>query len=183
MATRPFDDEPLGSWLGRVAARYRMGVWQLCEAYDLDIGTPDSGMGWLLLPPQPARNITALAMLARLDVPDLQSMQTPAPWPLARRLAAYCPRCLFLNDLDVTAPCWRRSWLDPAATWCAKHARPLGNVTAGQLRHCRNFDGVLQTVSRREKLLRGLELSPVRRPVAAQARHHDIACSSQHVVE
>jgi hypothetical protein len=174
VAPRPFADEPLGGWLGRVAARYRIGVWQLCEAYGLDIETTDSGIRWLLLPPQPARNITVLAMLARLDDTDLQSMQASAPWPLARRLAAYCPRCLFLNDLDITAPCWRRGWLDPTATWCAKHARPLASVAAGQLRHCRNFDGVFRTVRRRERLLRGLEIAPVRRLAAAQPSRHGL---------
>jgi hypothetical protein len=55
-----------------------------------------------------------------------------------------CLRCLFVNDLDVTAPCWKHSWLDPAATHCARHARPLGKVAAGVLRRCRNLDGVFR---------------------------------------
>lgn len=183
VAPRPFADEPLGGWLGRVAARYRLGVWQLCEAYGLDTGTTDSSMGWLLLPPQPARNIEALAMLARLDVRTLESMQTPVQWPLARRLAAYFPRCLFLNDLDVTSPCWRRSWLDPAATWCARHARPLGSVAAGKLRHCRNFNGVVQTVGRRERLQRALESAHFGRHAAARMPPQDIDRSGPHAVE
>jgi hypothetical protein len=182
VAPRPFADEPLGGWLGRVAARYRLGVWQLCEAYGLDTGTTDSGMGWLLLPPQPARNIDALAMLARLDVRTLESMQTPVQWPLARRQAAYCPRCLFLNDLDVTSPCWRRNWLDPAATWCARHARPLGSVAAGKLRHCRNFNSVVQTVGRRERLQRALDSAHVARLAAARMPRQDIDRSGPHSV-
>jgi hypothetical protein len=183
VAPRPFADEPLGGWLGRVAARYRLGVRQLCEAYGLDTGTTDSGMGWLLLPPQPARNIDALAMLARLDVRTLESMRTPVQWPLARRQAAYCPRCLFLNDLDVTSPCWSLNWLDPAATWCARHARPLESVAAGKLRHCRNFDAVVQTIGRRETLQRALKLAHVGRLSTARMPRQVIDRPSPYAVE
>ncbi len=176
VAPRPFADEPLGAWLGRVAAHYRMGVLPLCEAYGLDIRASDSRIGWLLLPPQPARNMDALAVLALLAVHKLQPMQTDAQWPLVRRQAAYCPRCLFLNDLDVTAPCWKRSWLDPAVTYCARHARPLATVAARVLRRCRNFDGVIQAVSLHEKRLRRLDyergrhLEPRRGMVSSEAR-------------
>ena len=40
----------MGSWLGRVAARYRMSVAQLVEDYHLQIPLETSRAGWLLLP-------------------------------------------------------------------------------------------------------------------------------------
>ncbi len=46
VAPRPFADEPLGTWLGRVAARYRMAVVQLCDAHALDIDFQGSDLGW-----------------------------------------------------------------------------------------------------------------------------------------
>jgi hypothetical protein len=38
VAPRPFVDEPLGSWLGRLAARYRLGVCDLANLYGIDLG-------------------------------------------------------------------------------------------------------------------------------------------------
>ena len=48
VALRPFADEPLGSWLGRVAASYRITVEQLwCDA-GLDERPISTSAGWLL---------------------------------------------------------------------------------------------------------------------------------------
>jgi hypothetical protein len=159
VAPRPFADEPLGTWLGRVAARYCMAVAQLCDAHTLDIDFQGSGLGWILLPWQPVRILQRLATLARLTLRDLEAMQSGAEWPLARTHASYCPRCLFLNELDVTGPVWKRSWLAPGAAHCYRHDRSLGSIPAGKLRHCRNFDDVVHAVGRQEKRLRNAELA------------------------
>lgn len=46
-APRPFADEALGSWIGRVAGRYRMNVTQLDTDYELRLGLT-SGLFWLM---------------------------------------------------------------------------------------------------------------------------------------
>jgi hypothetical protein len=49
-------------------------------------------------------------------------------------------RCVFVNPVDVTAPRWKRAWIDPAASRCEVHATELTCISAGRLRSCSNFD-------------------------------------------
>ena len=50
VSPRPFPEEALGSWLGRVAARYRMSVQHLCHEHELQLDLETSRAGWLVLP-------------------------------------------------------------------------------------------------------------------------------------
>jgi hypothetical protein len=66
----------------------------------------------------------------------------------------YCFRCLVLNEADVSAPRWKREWLDPTAEFCSVHHRPLETVPASVFRLSNHFDAALRTISRyREKCL------------------------------
>jgi hypothetical protein len=66
----------------------------------------------------------------------------------------YCFRCLVLNDADVSAPRWKREWLDPTAEFCSVHHRPLETVPASVFRLSNHFDAALRAISRyREKCL------------------------------
>jgi hypothetical protein len=136
-----------------------MAIVQLCDAHGLDIDFRGSSLGWILLPQQPVRILQRLATLARLNLRELEAMQSGAEWPFAHTQASYCPRCLFLNELDVTAPVWKRSWLALCAAHCQRHDRSLGSISAGKLRHCRNFDDVVHAVGRQERRLRDAELA------------------------
>jgi len=138
----------MGSWLGRVAARYRMSVRQLCDEYGLELNVDTSSAGWLVRPLVPDSTVSQLARLARLDEGRLHEIQTPTVWAASRRAQGYCARCLFVNPVDVTAPRWKREWLDPQATSCDVHGTPLSFIASSTLRSCRNFDQTLKVVGR-----------------------------------
>jgi hypothetical protein len=111
-APRPFHEEAMGSWLGRVAARYRMGVTQLLKDYDLQVPINASGAGWLLLPALNTEVLQRLARLARMKVDMLQAIQIPVSWSCDCRNVFYCKACLFVNPEDVFSPMWKRQWFD-----------------------------------------------------------------------
>src|SRR6202048_5510465 len=54
-------------------------------------------------------------------IADVLHIQTPSPWLTDRRCMPYCFRCLVLNDADVSAPRWKREWLEPTAEFCRVH--------------------------------------------------------------
>jgi hypothetical protein len=83
--------------------------------HDLDseyaLGLPrGKSLGWLAAGPHPPRTLDALSDLARINRSLLHAMESPVEWADATR-AAYCPRCIFLNPVDVTQPFWKRDWL------------------------------------------------------------------------
>lgn len=141
-----------------------MSVEQLAATCCLDIDFTAGSAGCLQLPPQPADILARLAYLARLDVARLEAVQTPAHWTVAGYGLPYCHRCLVLNPLDVTSPCWRRHWLDPATVHCRQHADPMRRIRVSMLRRCRNFDDVLRHVRQHDDKVRQRQI---------QARSHD----------
>lgn len=121
VAPRPFFEEAFGSWLGRVATCYQVSVGMLWET-STGLDMPNLGKaGWILFPPVSASPLDQLSKLARVSEGRLASIQTPPEWMADQRYLAYCFRCLVLNDVDVSAPRWKREWLDPKAEYCAAH--------------------------------------------------------------
>lgn len=150
VAPRPFAVEPIGGWLGRVAARYRMSVDELALLYGLELAFSRPGNAWLLVGRIGGPTIDRLARLARVDPESLYAMQGPAGPEQSTQLA-YCPSCLFLNPLDITAPCWRQEWFAAPSSGCAIHAQPWSNLSITSLRECDNFDKLLRVISRHER--------------------------------
>ena len=150
VAPRPFAVEPIGGWLGRVAARYRMSVDELALLYGLELAFDRPGNAWLLVGRIGAATIDSLARLARVDPESLDAMQGPAGPGQSTHLA-YCPSCLFLNPLDITAPCWRQEWFAGPSSGCAIHAQPWAYLSVTSLRKCDNFDKLLRVISRHER--------------------------------
>lgn len=118
----------MGSWLGRVAARYWMSVGDLSEEYGLELNINAPRAGWIALPMVPDATVGRLARLARLDKGRLLQIQTPNCVSATRRVQLYCARCLFVNPVDVAAPRWKRVWLDPDASTCEVHGTPLATI-------------------------------------------------------
>ena len=150
VAPRPFAVEPISGWLGRVAARYRMSVHELAQLYGLEVAFCGYDSTWLEVSSFADATLDKLAALARLNVAELKALQWPlvaTPAQRGRRQLACCPSCLFLNPLDVTAPCWKREWLVSVMSTCPIHLRPMQNVSSLSLRKCGNFDHVLKAVS------------------------------------
>jgi hypothetical protein len=151
VAPRPFIQEALGGWIGRVASRYRMSVREFAEQMELDLEGHEGGAGWLLLPAQSTRTLGRLAVLARLDPEVLRAIEIPKDWIQLRKRYSYCPRCVFLNPDDVASPYWKRHWLDPAAALCEAHATPLRAIPASRVRTCQNLGQLLTLGSRYER--------------------------------
>ena len=150
VAPRPFAVEPIGGWLGRVAARYRMSVGELAQLYDLDLGFDRLSNTWLQVSPIGDATLEKLAALARVNVADLHALQAPLTASAPQHQLVYCPSCLFLNPLDAASPCWKRVWMDPPATYCQIHTRPLRKLPITSVRMCGNFDRLLRVISRHE---------------------------------
>lgn len=151
--------EPIGSWVGRVAARYRMTVHELAQTYGLDIPFDRQANTWLLVSAMGGTTIEKLARLARVDAAVLVSIQEVQDESLLQRLA-YCRQCLFLNPLDITSPCWKREWLEQSQRMCPIHGEPLAQLPITSLRPCGNFDKLLRVISRREQLRRARSTTP-----------------------
>lgn len=137
----------MGSWIGRIAARYRMRTLEFAADWGVQAPLCATNVGWLLAAPIPELVIKKWAYLARIDPEQLKRIQTPDPWLIPRKRVAYCGRCLFLNRADVTAPRWKREWFDPDASNCAEHREPLRHLAAGKLNKCGNFGNVIRVVS------------------------------------
>lgn len=150
VAPRPFAIEPIGGWVGRVAARYRMSVDELAQEYGLQVDFDRPSNAWLLILRVSEATIGQLAALARVKAADLSALQLPQAESATQTQLAYCQGCIFLNPQDVTSPCWKREWMDPSVAWCTIHDRPLQRLPIASLRICGNFDHVLRLVSRRE---------------------------------
>jgi hypothetical protein len=147
LAPRPFDDEAFGSWLGRVAAKYRISVGALWEM-SVDESCPRfENVGWILFPRIGQITLDRLSMLARLDGNKLSRIQTPTQWITPRHRLPHCFKCLVLNDADVSASRWKREWLDPAERYCRVHYSALETVPANLFNTSPNFTGALRAIS------------------------------------
>ncbi|WP_321931280.1 TniQ family protein [Paraburkholderia guartelaensis] len=148
MAPRPFYEEAFGGWFGRVAARYQISVATLWEMSASETMPALGTAGWIPFPPISQTALHRHAVLARLDDHMLSYIQTPPEWITDRRCLAYCFRCLVLNDVDVSAPRWKREWLQPAAEFCRVHRTLLETVPASVFRRSDHFEAALRAISR-----------------------------------
>lgn len=101
----------------------------------------------MALPLQDLEATEQVAWLARVDVAELQRIQTPREWSTGRTRFNCCNECLFLNRFEVTSPGWLLDWLNPAGSTCPAHQTPCLTVAASALRRCSNMDGVLRRLS------------------------------------
>ncbi|WP_175153169.1 TniQ family protein [Paraburkholderia ultramafica] len=148
VAPRPFYEEAFGGWLGRVAARYQVSVAMLWEMSASEPLPAHGTAGWILFPPISKIALQQFAALARLDEQRLRHVQTPSAWISERRCMPYCFRCLVLNDADVSAPRWKREWLEPTVEFCTVHHTLLETVPASIFRLSSHFDAALRAISR-----------------------------------
>ncbi|MFS8980952.1 TniQ family protein [Cupriavidus necator] len=151
VAPRPFDDEALGGWLGRLAARYQISVDQLWQIGDLGAFPALTNTGWLLFPPMDPQALCRLALLTHIGIPRLKALQTPMAWVSDRDQLPYCFDCLVLNPVDVFSPRWKRDWLDPHTAVCQVPGHRLNTLPPCTLRICHNLTAVLRAISKRQR--------------------------------
>jgi TniQ len=152
-APRPFEAEVLSGWIGRIASRYRMSVQALAATCELDLQMPD-GRKWLLMPKLQHQMVGRLAALTRISTQAINDIRVPLHWDGPRAHFCYCARCVFLNPLDVTAPIWRREWLDQSQPGCSVHGDEFRTLPASRVLACTNLDELLAVVSRQERDIR-----------------------------
>lgn len=152
-APRPFEAEVLGGWIGRIASRYRMSVQAFAATCELDLQMP-GGRDWLLMPKLQPEMVSRLAVLTRISTQGIIDIRVPLHWEGPRTHFCYCARCVFLNPLDVTAPIWRREWLDQSLSACPIHGDEFQTLQAGRVLACTNLDKLLDLVSHRERDMR-----------------------------
>lgn len=147
----------------RSKAVFRRGIWQLARSgRDVLPGQRGHAMGnkhgagyaepgkagWILFPPVSASPLDQLSKLARVSEGRLAAIQTPPEWMADQRYLVYCFRCLVLNDVDVSAPRWKREWLDPEAEYCTAHHSLLETVPASIFGKAANFGAAMRAISR-----------------------------------
>jgi len=147
-APRPFEDEAFGSWVGRVASRYRMTVEMAWEINGLGPLPALTSAGWILFAPLNDYALDKLAALARVEAETIASIQTPGSWMVARRRLPFCFRCLVINPLDVSAPYWKRAWLNPSIIECCEHGAQLETAPPSVLRRAGNMQQLISSVGR-----------------------------------
>ncbi len=144
VAPRPFFDEAMGSWLGRVAGRYRMSVSQLDADYQLQLPLDATRAGWLVMPPLAPVLLQRLAGFARIPVRQLEAIQMPVEWLRQERSYRYCKHCLGMNLQDLTAPYWKRRWFKPGFERCVEHEGPLASLGVCQMGKCGNMRDIVK---------------------------------------
>jgi hypothetical protein len=186
LAPRPFPDESIRSWIGRIAARYDLEslelVARLRGSTDVD-GSRVSALDWMV----DAELETLLARAARLDRSQISALRVPVrdlP-PLAtwhRQVLAWCSACV-REDIARYGETYERGiWRLGCCAACPTHSMLLEEIclcvygrcrfrpVAGRLRLvcevCRRPADALQdslpgaeaSVVRRGELLAGLAL-------------------------
>jgi hypothetical protein len=120
-------------------------LWETSTGLEL----PNFGkVGWTLFPPVAPSPLDRLSKLARVSDERLAAIQTPPEWMVEQRYLVYCFRCLVLNEGDVSAPRWKREWLDPEAEYCTTHHALLETVPVSVFRKAANFSAALRAISR-----------------------------------
>lgn len=145
LSPRPFDDETFGSWFGRVASRYRMGVDELADAAGVALDVDPTFRGWLTMPPPRGESLQRLAWLARLPPTAISALRCERSPP--RRLT-FCHLCLFLNPVHIEEPYWRADWIGQTDFQCATHSVQLAYVWNSFTARARNLTRLLAHISK-----------------------------------
>ena len=141
---RPFADEALGSWVGRLAARYRVDA-------DYELGLDLTGpLSWLSPAPMSSQSLERLGCLTRIAPAAISALAVQTVSVKARS-TWYCCRCVFINPMEDESPYWKRGWLLANASSCAVHKERLVVLPAGKVRACTNMLELIRAVGKYEK--------------------------------
>ncbi len=149
LAPRPFTDEALGSWIGRLASRYRIGVLQLDAQYRLQLGL-SRPLAWLAPGPMSEDTLERLCWLTHCPALVISALAVEGA-AIKVRSVSYCWRCVFLNPLEVESPYWKREWRLPGASLCAIHGEYLAALPAGKVRASANMRELIRAVGKYER--------------------------------
>lgn len=144
---RVFDDEGLGSWFGRVAARYRMNVGELAASIGLEADRARLTRCWLSLGWVGDSDLHVISALSRKAPAELRVMRDRDTVASDLECLRFCYRCLFVNDLDVTSPYWKCEWLaGELPSCCRRHGMTFDMVSSGLLDANANMERLLRAI-------------------------------------
>jgi hypothetical protein len=122
VAPRPFRDETLASWVGRIASRYGMSGRDL--AADVASKRRNASSGSTTIDRLARACGVDPARVARLRL-SARHLDRPSSWWLPSALAAICPDCLDEDRRRGRDGYLRSGWRRAEATVCPRHRRLL----------------------------------------------------------
>ena len=121
---------------------------------DYELGLSRTGpLGWLQPGPLSEHTQARLERLARISRETIRGLMVEAKRAPTRH-ALYCPKCVFLNPLEVESPYWKREWLGPEAFICRVHRVRLTALPASKARYSINMPKLILQVGKYERELR-----------------------------
>lgn len=160
MVPRPFAGEAFGGWFGRIAARYQMNVDDLALAGDLHFDFGDDCCNWLVIPSLTIADRNRLAFLSGVHEEILPTPYAGRCTPQIERHLPFCPKCLWLNPLDIAAPFWKAEWPGLNEKMCPVHGCEFDQITGQELTKCRNMRRLLTYIEKRCRKRRLAECYP-----------------------
>jgi len=161
LAPRPFPDESVRSWIGRVAARYDLTppalVAQLADGHSVHVSRLAS-LDWQ----EDAALENLLAQATHLDRARIRGLRPivedkPVPTHWHRSLLAWCPRCAY-EDVARHGETYERAvWRLGCCAACPTHRSVLADVCPACAYGCVEF----QAIAGRQRLVCGLCKRPV----------------------
>lgn len=153
VAPRPLPLEVFGSWLGRVAARYRIGVDDLVAAAAVDIELGTQANHWLAARPISGDAVSRLGHLARLSREEVERTLRFA----GQKAEGYpcCFTCLVLNPWEVESPYWRLEWMSERSI-CEHDNSSWERASPGLLKQAKNMSQLVGVLSRRRQMRAGV---------------------------
>jgi hypothetical protein len=164
---RPLPNEAFGSWLGRVAARYRIGIDDLIATSGVDVDIGEQASSWLAAVPRSDGTIDRLCSISRLSQPDIMRMLTGQR--LRTDIFPSCHRCLMLNPWEVESPYWPLGWMAGGAGRCHHPESEVENITPGMLSRARNMTRLIREIERK-RYRRLVESSPLNGSIGAASK-------------
>lgn len=145
-APKPMPGEVFGSWLGRVAARYRIGVDELNSASQIEVEIGPGAEAWLAARPVGAAALQRLSQLSTVPMEQLLGTLLQE----GSRTARYpcCYGCLIMNPLELESPYWHGQWMRHEVWRCDRPGHDMLKATSAMLRRARNMTKLVEVLRR-----------------------------------
>jgi hypothetical protein len=140
--------EAFGSWLGRTAARFRIGVDDLIAASELEVEIGQDAQAWLAARPKTQAAVMHLSALARLPAQEIE--EAVPKTQINTTVYVGCYHCLIMNPWEVESPYWRRCWIEEEPV-CLEAAHVRISASVALLRRHRNMKRLVNEISLRER--------------------------------
>lgn len=166
----------MGGWLGRIASQYQIGVDELQQLTDLDLGIAPSLENWIALPVLPLATIEALACITRVSPEKLWIVNFNSTGISPAQAYRYCYKCLIANRRDYSAPFWQAHWLRIEDKICFMHNEKYRMARSSSFRLRPNFRRILNFVYGEDRVIsqKAYRFGQSEKPVAIPLRPYQL---------